>query len=100
MAAELAFGAYFARHPGHLGGEHRKLLDHGVDEVGGAQELASQWPPVYLQIHGLPKITFRHCANGARHLGCRPHEIVEEGIDGIDLFRPSADSAGQGHALL
>src|SRR5262249_9797673 len=40
LAAELALGANLARDARHLGGEHAELLDHGVDDGGGAQELA------------------------------------------------------------
>ena len=40
LAAELAFGADLARDAGHLRGEHRELLDHRVDELRRAQELA------------------------------------------------------------
>src|SRR5205085_1368638 len=33
LSAELAFGADFARHARHLGGEAVQLVDHGVDGV-------------------------------------------------------------------
>ena len=49
LAAELAVGAHLARHARHFGGEHAKLLDHGVDDLGRAQELAFQGPAVDVQ---------------------------------------------------
>ena len=40
LAAELALGADLAGHARHLRGEDRELLDHRVDQLGRAQELA------------------------------------------------------------
>ena len=44
LAAELAFGADLAGHARHLRGERAELVDHRVDGLGGAQELALQRP--------------------------------------------------------
>ena len=100
LAAELALGADFARHAGHFRGEDRKLLDHRVDELRGAQEFALERPPVDLQFHGLPEVAFRHRTDRTRHFGRRPHQIVQQRVDGIDFLGPSADRPGQRHALL
>ena len=40
LAAELAFGADFAGHAGHLGGERVELIDHRVDGVLELEDLA------------------------------------------------------------
>ena len=45
LAAQLAFGAHFAGHARHFGGEGAELLDHLVDDHGGAQEFAFQSRP-------------------------------------------------------
>ena len=100
LAAELAFGADFARHARHFRGEDRELLDHRVDELRRAQELALERAAVDLQLHRLPEIALGHRADGARDFRRRPHQIVEQRVEGIDLRRPAADRAGQRHALL
>src|SRR5439155_1061701 len=41
LAAELAFGADFARHAGHFGGERVELVHHGVDGVLQLQNFAA-----------------------------------------------------------
>ena len=100
LAAELAFGADLARHARHFRGEDRQLLDHRVDELCRAQELAFQLAAVDLQIHGLPEIALGDRADGARHVRGRPHQIVEQGIQRIDIRCPAADCARHRHALL
>ena len=49
LAAELAFGADFARHARDFRCEDRELADHRVDELGRAQEFALQRLAVHLQ---------------------------------------------------
>ena len=49
LAAELAVGADFARDARHFRGEDAELLDHRVDDGGGAQEFALQRPAVDLE---------------------------------------------------
>ena len=65
LAAQLAFGADFARDARDFGGEDRELVDHAVDEFGGTQEFAFQRSPVDFQRHGLPQIAFGHGADSA-----------------------------------
>ena len=100
LAAELALGADFARHARHFRGEHRELLDHRVDELRRAQELALERAPVHFQLHGLPEIALGHRADRARDFRRRPHQIVEQRVQGIDLRRPPADRPRHRHALL
>ncbi len=99
LAAELAFRAHLARHARHFRGEHRELLDHGVDELGRAQEFTLQGATIHLQLHGLPEIALGHRADGARDFGGRSHQVVQQAIERIDLVRPRADGAGHRHAL-
>jgi len=72
LAAELAAGADFARHAGDFGGKNTELLDHRVDDVRRAQELALQWPAVHVQRHGLQEIAARDCGDGAGNGRGRP----------------------------
>ena len=41
LPAELAFGADFAGHAGHFGGERAQLIDHRVDGVLEFEDFAS-----------------------------------------------------------
>src|SRR5439155_1327223 len=52
LTAELAFGADLARHARHLRGEHAELLDHGVDDICRAQELALQRVQQLVKVRG------------------------------------------------
>ena len=99
LSTELAFGADLAGHARHLGGEDRELLDHRVDELCRAQELALELATVDLEIHRLPEVAARDGADGAGDLGCRPHEVVDERVERLGFGRPPAGGAGQRHAL-
>src|SRR5271168_5308350 len=95
LAAELALGADFPRHAGHFRREHRKLLDHRIDEFRRAKKFPLEGAPIRLQFHGLPEIALGHRADRARDFGGGPHEIVDERIDGVDFRRPLSDRSGQ-----
>ena len=81
LAAELSFGADLARDARHFGGEHRKLLDHRVDDVRRLQELAPQRASFDIELHGLQQIALRHRGDRAGHFACRPQQIVDQGVD-------------------
>ena len=55
LAAELAFGADFAGHAGHFGGEAVELIDHRVHDLADAQEFAAQRAPVDFDGHAIGK---------------------------------------------
>ncbi|NNU44322.1 hypothetical protein HK415_15865 [Ramlibacter sp. B156] len=99
LAAQLAFGAHFARHPRHLRGEHGQLLDHRVHQLGGAQELALEVPTVHLKLHRLAQVALGHRADGAGDVGRRPHQVVDQGVERVHLRRPAAQRAGRGNPL-
>jgi hypothetical protein len=99
LAAELALGADLARHAGHLGGEDRELLDHGVDDGGGAQELALQWPAVDVEPHRLQQVALSHGGDHPRDLGGRPDEVVDQRIDRTLHLAPGAGGQAELHAL-
>ena len=99
LAAELAFGADLARDAGHLGGEHVELLDHRVDDFGGAQEFALERAAIDVELHGLQQVALRHRGDGARHFRRRPQQIVDQRIDRRLHFAPGAVGKAQAHAL-
>src|SRR5262245_24205082 len=81
LAAELALGADLARDARHLGGEHAELLDHGVDDGGGAQEFALERAAVDVERHRLEEIALGDGGDGARDLRGRPQQVVDQGVD-------------------
>ena len=56
LPAELALGADLAGHARDLRGERPELVDHGVDDLRGAQEFTGQRPPVDLERHALREV--------------------------------------------
>ena len=90
LAAELAFGADLARHARHFRGEHGKLLDHRVDDVGRLQEFAAQRAAVDIELHGLQQIALRHGGDRARDFAGRPQQVVDQRVDGAFHVRPRA----------
>ncbi len=99
LAAELAVGADLARHARHLGGEHAELLDHGVDDGGRAQELALQRPAVDVEAHGYQQVALRHRLDASGHLGGRPQEIVDQGVDRVLHPAPGARREADAQSL-
>ena len=99
LAAELAFGADLARDARHFRGEHVELLDHAVDDLGRAQEFALQRSAVDVELHGLQEIALRHGGDGARHLGGRPQQIVDERVDRRFHLAPGALGEAETHTL-
>ena len=95
LAAELAFGADLARDARHFRREDRQLVDHLVDQLGRAQELAFERPAVDFERHRLPEIALGHRADRARHFGRRPDEVVDQRVDGGDFVGPAAGDARQ-----
>ena len=99
LAAELAFGADLAGDARHLRGKHVELLDHGIDDLGGAQEFALQRPAVDVELHGLQEVALRHRGDGARHLGGRPQQIVDQRIDASLHLAPGAIGQSEADTL-
>ena len=90
LAAELAVGADFARHARDFRGEHAELLDHGVDDVGGAQELAFERAAVHVEPDGLRQIALRHGRDGAGDFRGGPQQVVDQRIDRDFHLAPGA----------
>ncbi len=99
LAAELAFGADFARNARHFGGEDPKLIDHGVDNPRRTQEFALERFPVAFQAHGVVEIALGHAVDGAGHFQRRPDQIADQGIDRFFHALPGAPARMEGDAL-
>src|SRR5262249_49744585 len=99
LAAELAFGADLTRHAGDFRREHAELADHGVDELGGAEEFALQRLAVHFQSHRLRQVPLGDGPDGARDLGSRPYQVVEEIVDRLFHGAPRARGMTEASAL-
>ena len=93
LAAELAFGADLARDARHFRREDRQLIDHLVDQLRRAEELAVERAAVDFERHRLAEIALGDGADRARDLGRRPHQVVDQHVDGRDFVRPAAGRA-------
>ena len=100
LAAELAVGAHLARDARHLGREHRELLDHGVDDGGGAEELTLQRSPVHVETHRLQKVALGDGTDGARDLRRRPQKVVDQLVDRRLHAAPGTSGGADADALL
>ena len=99
LAAQFAFRADLARDARHFGRERGELLDHRVDDLADAQELAAQRPAVDLDRHRLRQIALGHRADDARDLGGRLGHVVDQLVDRADLGFPAAGGAADPAAL-
>ena len=95
LAAELAFGADLAGHAGHFRGERAELIDHRVDGLGGAEELALERPIVDLQGHRLRQVALGHGADDAGRLAGGMDEVADQIVDGVDGVVPRAADIAQ-----
>ena len=78
---KLSVGAYFAGHASYFGGEHAELLNHGVDDVGGAKELAFERAAIDVEPDGLRQVALRDGGDGAGDFGRGPEQILDQRID-------------------
>ena len=93
LAAQLSFGADFARHARHFGGEHAHLRDHFVDHVRRTQELALERPTIGFEPHALREIALGHRGNGSSNFSGGPQQIVDERVDGGLHLAPRTGAA-------
>ena len=80
LTTQLAVSADLTRHARYFGGENAELLNHGVDNVGGAQELAFQRPTVHIQANGLGQISLGHGRDGTGNVGGWPKQVFDERV--------------------
>ena len=100
LATELALGAHFARDARHLGGEGAELLDHPIDGLGGAHELALERPIVDLERHRLRQVTLGDRADHPRGLGGRLDEVGHQAVHVGNRAGPRARDRSHGGALV
>src|SRR5690606_8058057 len=87
------------RHARDLGRELAHLLDHAVDDVGRAQELALQRAAIGLQRDGAGQVALGHAGDRFGDGFDRAHQVVDQLVDRLLHLRPAA-LAGRGqHAL-
>src|SRR5262249_56913595 len=88
LAAEQAFGADFARHARHLGGERVELVHHGVDGVLELQNLA-------LHVHGdlAGQVAARHRRGHLGDVADLGGEVGGEQVDVVGEVLPGACDA-------
>ena len=88
LAAQLAFGAHFARHARHFRGERVELIHHGVDGVLQLQNFAAH---IHRDLAG--QIAVGH---GRGHFGDVAHlvgQVAGHGVDRIGQILPGARHA-------
>ena len=90
LAAELSFGADFARHAGHFRSEAVELIDHRVDDLADAQELAAQRTAVDLDRHALGEVALGDGADHAGDFRGRLDHVLDQLVDGADGGFPAA----------
>ena len=99
MAAQLTVRANFARHTRYFSRENAELLNHGVNDIGGAEELALQRAPIDIELNRFLQIALSHCADRASDLGGGTKEIIHESINGNLDLPPSRLRLVKTHAL-
>ena len=72
-----------------------KLIDHRVDGLGGAEELALQRAVVDFQGHRLGQVALSHGADHAGRLDGRVDEVVDQVVDRSDRFAPEPAHVAQ-----
>src|SRR5205085_1750337 len=90
LAAELAFGADFAGHAGHFGGEAGELVHHRVDDLGGAEEFACERPTVDLHRHHLRQVALGDGADHAAGFVNRVHQVADQVVHAAYGVLPGA----------
>jgi len=100
LAAELAFGAHLARHTRDLGGKGIELSHHGIDGLGGPQELSGQRTAIDIERHRLIQITLGHRPDDSCNFARRLHQIDHQRVHRIDAGSPGSQEAVAGGALV
>ena len=88
LTAELAFGADFAGHAGHFGGERAQLIDHRVDGVLQLEDFALHVDGDFLRQVAV--------GDGRRHVGDVAHlagQVAGHQVDAIGQVLPGAGDA-------
>ncbi len=81
LTSELAVGTHLAGHARYLSRKYTELLNHGVDDIGGAQELPFERTSVDVKPDGLGQVTLRHSRDRAGHFCGWPKQVFDESVD-------------------
>jgi hypothetical protein len=90
LAAEQSGRADFDRDARDFGAELLHLLDHAVDDVGRALELAEQRPAVGFERHRARQVALGHAGHRFGHRFDRAHQIVNQTVDRLFHLGPGA----------
>src|SRR4030095_12495191 len=99
LPAELAVSSHFTGDTCYFGREDAQLLDHRVDDGGGAKELAFEWAALDVEAHGLEQVALGDGRDCPRKLGRRTDEVVNQGIERDLHFAPRAARTRKAHPL-
>src|SRR5439155_6229197 len=89
LATELAFGADFARHAGHFGGERVELIHHGVDGVFQLQDFAA-----YVDGDLARQVAAGHRGGDVGDIADLGGEVAAHRIHGVGEVLPGTGDAG------
>ncbi|GAO07095.1 hypothetical protein TPA0598_02_03330 [Streptomyces lydicamycinicus] len=99
-AAQPPLGADLAGDPGDLAGEQRQLVDHAVDAVAQAAQIAAELAVAVVQIDPLGQIAVGHRVQHPGGLGERDHQRFEHGVGRLDVRRPGPLAGARGDPLV
>src|SRR5262249_39501723 len=88
-----------ARHARDLGRERPQLIDHAVDDLGRAEELAADAPAVDVHGHLLREVARGDGADDPPDLRGGLYEVGAERVDGLDARAPLPSRVPQRRAL-
>ena len=88
LAAELSFGADFARHARHFRGEGVQLVDHRVDGVLQLQNLAAHVDGDFSR-----QVAARDRGRDLRDVADLVGQVAAHGVDGVGQILPGAGDA-------
>ncbi len=80
LATQLAVRAHLARHARHFGREDAELLNHGVDDVGGAQKFAFERSAVHVETHRLGQVTLGDGRDGPGDFGGWAEKVFDQRV--------------------
>src|SRR5262245_26665115 len=99
LPAESSFRTDLASDAGYLAGKGVELIDHRVDGLADAEELALERCALILQRDALGQVAPGDAADDAGDLLGWLDKVGDEGVDGLDPGAPRADNGAERGAL-